>query len=58
MQELTPLWQAVLDNLRPHHTNGVVELWFGDARLAAFDETKAVVVLKNEFKRGLIGTPR
>ncbi|MBO5778895.1 MAG: chromosomal replication initiator protein DnaA [Clostridia bacterium] len=54
MQELTTLWQAVLDNLRPHHTSGVVELWFGDARLAAFDKTKAVVILKNEFKRGIV----
>ena len=54
MQELTTLWQAVLDNLRPRHTSGVVDLWFGDARLAAFDETKTVVVLKTEFKRGIV----
>ena len=54
MQELTTLWQAVLDNLRPHYSSGVVEIWFGDARLAAFDETKTVVVLKTEFKRGIV----
>lgn len=54
MQELTTLWQAVLDTLRPRHTQGVVELWFGDARLAVFDENRAVVVLKNNFKRDIV----
>ncbi|MBQ8381699.1 MAG: chromosomal replication initiator protein DnaA [Clostridia bacterium] len=54
MQELTTMWQAVLDRLRQDYAPAVVELWFGDAHLAAFDENQTVIALKTEFKKGIV----
>ncbi len=54
MQELTIMWTAVLDRLRQDNTQYVVELWFGDAELAAFDGNQTVVAFKTEFKRGIV----
>ncbi len=54
MQELTTVWQAILQCLRQNYSSAVVELWFGDATLAAFDENHTVIALKTAFKKGIV----
>lgn len=54
MQELTTLWQAVLEQLKSNFSANVIELWFDDARLSDFDDNKAVITMKTAFKKGIV----
>ncbi len=54
MQELTTLWQAVLEQLRSNFSANVIELWFDDAQLSDFDDNKAVITMKTAFKKGIV----
>lgn len=54
MQELTTLWQAVLEQLKSSFSANVIELWFDDALLSDFDDNKAVITMKTAFKKGIV----
>ncbi len=54
MQELTTLWNAVLERLRSNYKSDVIDLWFGDAKLVIFDEHQTVIALKNDFKKNIV----
>ncbi len=54
MQELTTLWQAVIEQLKQNFSPTVIELWFNDAKLSDFDGTKAVITMKTDFKKRIV----
>ena len=54
MQELTTLWNAVLEQLRRTYKTDVIDLWFGDAKLIVFDDNQTVIALKNDFKKNIV----